>query len=110
MPAYFRAGILFKSGKISRLITRAFYGKDSDPKNLPFGKIVLGSIEIQRCTMYNGEERIIINYYFGRLYNHQKDGQFKWKEIKFPSELPEKADFNLNLFPGKKETTYIVVK
>lgn len=112
MPAYFRAGIIHtsKSGNISRLTTRAFFNKNDSPENLPFGKDVLGSVEIQKCTMHNGEERIIINYYLGRIYDHKKDGQFKWKEIKFLSELPEKYDFSFNLFPGQKDTTYIVVK
>ena len=110
ITAYFRAGIFFKSGHMSKLITRNFFDQSKNPLNIPFGKIVLGTIEIQKCITHTGEERIIIDYHIGRIYDHKKDGQFKWKEIKFLSELPEKYDFSFNLFPGQKNTTYIVVK
>jgi hypothetical protein len=110
LPAYFRAGIFSKSGDTSKLITRNFFDMSGNPLNLPFGKTVLGTIEIQICVTHTGEERIIINYYIGRIYDHKKDGQFKWKEIKFLSELPENYEFSLNISPEEKETTYIVVK
>lgn len=109
-PAYFRAGIFFKNEENSRLITRNFFDMSGNPLNLPFGKTVLGTIEIQKCIMHTGEERIIIDYAVGEIYDHKEHYKFSWTEIKFTSELPEKSKFNLNLFPGKKNTTYIVVK
>lgn len=110
LPSYFQNGIIIGDKGKTRLVTRNFFESFSNPYNLPFGKIVLGTIEIKTCITHTGEERIIIDFAIGKVYSHKDHGQYAWKEIKFISELPEKYDFSFNLFPGEENTTYIVVK
>ena len=110
LPSYFQNGIIVGDKGKTRLITRNFFESFSNPYQLPFGKIVLGTIEIKTCITHTGEERIIVDFAIDKVYSHKDHGQYAWKEIKFLSELPEKYDFSFNIFPNQKDTTYIVVK
>lgn len=110
LPSYFQSGIILENKGKTRLVTRNFFESFSNPYQLPFGKIVLGTIEIKKCINHIGEERIIIDFAIDKVYSHKDHGHYAWKEIKFLSELPEEHVFYFNLFPNQKETTYIVVK
>lgn len=105
IPACFRSGIILKNdeGKAT-ILTRNFYSQDG-PYSLPFGKTVLGAIEVQKCTMHNGEKKLIINYYFGRIYDHKKDGEYKWKEIKITPSPSGKNKFIEKINP----TNYFII-
>lgn len=93
-PAYFRAGIFLKrDDNNSVLLTRNFFARNGNPYSLPFGKTVTGDIEVQECTMHNGKKKVIINYIVNKIYDHNRDKEEGWKEIKITTTPPDDKIF-----------------
>ena len=93
IPACFRAGIIFKKEDKEIILTRNFHNQSGNPYSLPFGKTVLGEIEVQKCISYKGEEKIIINYIVNKIYDHNRDKEKGWKEIKITTTPPDDKNF-----------------
>lgn len=107
VPAYFRAGIILRDQGGETILSRNFFplSDNETPYNLPFGKTVLGAVQIQECIMHNNKRKIIVNYTVERVYNHQKDGDKKLREIKITPSPSGKNKFIKKINP----TNYFII-
>lgn len=99
MPSYWRYGIFIKDNEGQKtMITRCYYHEDETKTehNLPFGKTVVGTIEIKRSlNSKTKEEKIIINFHY-----HTTQTTRKYR-LAIGSDSDKKAEADIAI-PGLK--------
>ncbi len=99
MPSYWRYGIFIKDKEENKaMITRCYYhfSEEKTEKQLPFGKTVVGTVEIKKSfNSKTKEEKIIVNFYC-----YEKNQEKKYR-VAIGSESAKKSKADIAI-PGLK--------
>jgi hypothetical protein len=99
MPSYWRYGIFVKDKEENKaMITRCYYhfSEEKTEKHLPFGKTIVGTVEIKKSfNSKTKEEKIIVNFYC------QEKNQEKKYRVAIGSNSEKKSEADIAI-PGLK--------